>query len=122
MSWKRAAAIVWSLIIVALCSLPGENLPNVDIISIDKLAHFGIFAIYSWLWMLSSSASFEQASKRVIIPGLAFAGLTEIYQGLIPFGRDPEVLDVIANAAGLLAGVWAFRVGRERWGRRDAGR
>ena len=119
MTWKRTAAFFWSLVIVVLCSLPGETLPEVNVISADKLAHFGVFAIYSWLWMAASTAPFEQAAKRVIIPGLAFAGLMEVYQGILPIGRDPEVADVIANAAGLLGGVWAFRVlkGRRKNGR-----
>ncbi|MEX0747903.1 MAG: VanZ family protein [Rhodothermales bacterium] len=114
MIWKRTAALAWTLLIIILCSLPGASLPDVNIFSADKLGHFGMFAVLSWLWMFSTKMPFEARSWRVIVLGLALAGLTEVYQGLFVPGREPEVLDVLANAAGLLAGVWAFRVLKDR--------
>lgn len=110
MIWKRIAAIAWTLLIIVLCSVPGGSLPEVRLFSADKLAHFGVFAILSWLWMISMTSTFHERSRRVIVLGLALAGLTEVYQGLFVVGREPEVLDFLANAAGLLAGVWAYRV------------
>ena len=117
MIWRRVAAVLWTLIIVVLCTLPGENFPDVHLISADKLAHFGIFAIFAWLWLIASRSDQRPRIWRVLIAGLAFAGLTEVYQGLLPFGRDPEVLDALANSAGLLFGVWSYHFVRSGWGR-----
>ena len=115
MTWKRAAAVAWTLLIILLCSLPGDSLPDVSIFSADKRGHFGMFAVLSFLWMYSMKSPFQVRSWRVIVLGFALAGLTEVYQGLFVPGREPEVLDVLANAAGVLVGVWAFRV----WGVRS---
>jgi VanZ family protein len=100
------AAVGWTLLILALCTLPGEELPEINIISIDKIGHFGIFAGFGWLWM-RAFPGFDLAKRLryVLLGGLAYAGLTEIYQGVMPFGREADVWDAAANAAGLLVGV-----------------
>ena len=48
-----ALAVGWTVVILALCSIPGGDLPEVRIMSADKIAHFGMFAAFGWLWMLA---------------------------------------------------------------------
>lgn len=100
------AAVGWTLFILALCTLPGQDLPEINIISIDKIGHFGIFAGFGWLWMRAfPRLDLARRSRYVLLGGLAYAGLTEIYQGIMPFGREADLWDAVANAAGLLVGV-----------------
>lgn len=106
---RKLAAAFWTILIVALCTLPGEDLPEIDVVNIDKLAHVVLFAVFGWLWIWSSDRS-RSAVVRVILSGLALAILTEIYQGILPFGRQPSVWDAVANATGLAAGVWSFKL------------
>ncbi len=107
---KLALASVWTLVILALCSIPGSELPNVRIVSADKVGHFIMFAAFGFLWMHALRLEVGARFRWVIAAGLAYAVLTEVYQGLMPFGREPEAWDAVANSAGLLAGVggWHF--------------
>lgn len=105
---KKVLAIAWTAGIIALCTIPGDNLPDVDVFSADKIGHFILFTGFGWLWTWVSARSFRQAVPIVLFAGLLFAVGTEIYQGILPFGREPSTADVIANLAGLLFGVWLF--------------
>lgn len=100
-----AAAVVWTMAILALCSIPGRDLPEVDIISIDKIGHFAMFAGFGWLWMRALPRRTRRSVAVVFVAGLAYAILTEVYQGVIPIGREPDLWDAVANAAGLIVGI-----------------
>ena len=111
------AAVAWTIIILALCSIPGRELPRVQILSADKIAHFTLFAAFAWLWMNSLALPPWTRFAAVLAGGLAYAVLTEVYQGLIPIGREPDIWDTLANAAGLLMGSalwWSRRRRTER--------
>ena len=105
---KLLVALVWTLGIVALCTLPGDDLPDIDFFSADKIGHFAMFAGFGFLWSWVSPRSFRQTVPIVVVAGLLFAVGTEIYQGLLPFGRDPSAADAAANLAGLGAGIWLY--------------
>ena len=106
---RRLVAIVWTLGILAACSIPGRDLPEVDIVSFDKVAHFVIFAGFGWLWMWALQSPMPRRTAVVLVAGLAYAGLTEVYQGLLPFERSADPFDALANALGLLAAVLLYR-------------
>lgn len=104
--WSRVAAVGWTLLILALCTIPGRELPDVNLFSGDKIGHFGIFAGFGWLWMRAyPPTKRSRRFKQVLVAGLAYAVLTEVYQGLMPFGREADVWDAVANSVGLLAGT-----------------
>ena len=109
-----AAAIAWTIVILALCSIPGQDLPQVQVLSADKIAHFTLFAAFAWLWMNSLALPVRMRFAIVFACGLAYAVLTEVYQGLIPIGREPDIWDSAANAAGLLVGSALWWSGRRR--------
>lgn len=102
-------AILWTIGILAACSIPGRDLPRVDIVSFDKFAHFVVFAGFGWLWMHALASPMKRRTAYVLAFGLAYAGLTEVYQGLLPFDRTPDLQDALANALGLLAAVLLYR-------------
>ena len=107
-------AIAWTLGILAACSIPGSDLPKINIVSFDKAAHFVVFAGFGWLWMRALRGTPLRNTGRVIVGGLAYAVLTEIYQGFLPFDRTPDPMDALANALGLLAAVLVYRMWKER--------
>jgi len=111
---KKALAIGWTLVILALCSIPGRSLPSVSLLEFDKVAHFGIFAILGFVWMWALNQPLRRRVVTVLIGGIAYAGLTEVYQGMLPFERTPDVYDAIANTAGLLVAVFGYVVWEKR--------
>src|SRR5690606_22076798 len=70
----------------------------------DKLAHFGVFALILW----SFGVLFPRLQRiRAALLAVALGGAVEVVQGMI--GRDADLLDLVADAAGILAALalWA---------------
>lgn len=109
-------AIVWAGLLFAASSQP--TLP-VDLHSnLDKLAHFGAYAV---LGLLLARA---QVSTRVHVLwavgiGAVIGGLDEFYQGFVP-GRATELGDWIADALGVVAGVACYHLWRQWLAARSA--
>ena len=109
---RRLLAVFWTLAIVVALSLPGSSVPGQNWIAFDKVAHALMFLGFGVLWMSTLRRSLEARAAWVLVFGLAFAGLTEMYQGFLPFDRTPNLLDALAGAAGLVLGVGCFFVQR----------
>ena len=99
---SRGAAVAWTVIIVALCLLPGEDVPKVDVVGIDKVGHFLMFVVFSLLWWQHIS---NRPIVRLLVFGLVLAVGTELLQGVLNWGRIGDPFDAIANAAGLAVGI-----------------
>ncbi|OHX67968.1 VanZ family protein [Flammeovirga pacifica] len=82
----------------------------------DKVAHFGIFGIFTACLMFSfCGAQFFKNNKQKIISGVLFlvlswGGITEILQGLLLDAREGDFLDFIADATGGFLGVYCYGV------------
>lgn len=105
----KAIAIGWAFVILALCSIPGPAVPDINVFGIDKVGHFGVFFIGAFLWM----EAWPRSTARVLAAGLVFSVATEVYQGLFPLlSRSPDPYDVVADALGLVVGLglwWWWR-------------
>lgn len=81
----------------------------------DKLAHFGLFTL---LGCLLSFGVFKSTrlppGKRIVLvlmTGVTLGLLDEVHQSFVPF-REPDVLDVAVDAAGIALGLfvsWIIR-------------
>lgn len=118
MIWKLAAALAWTGVIIVACTIPGSDLPSPGIVGLDKIVHLVLFAVFGWLWLRVAPSAHASAVRNVLLAGLLLAGLTEIYQAMLPYARDPSALDAAANAAGLFGGVLANRLMGKRGARR----
>lgn len=107
--WSLVVAFGWTLFILILTSVPGSDLPRTDLVSADKAGHFLLFAGFGYLWMHSLPLDVTPRFRLVLFAGLAFGVLTEIAQGVLPFGRHPDKWDAAANAAGVLIGAGLMR-------------
>lgn len=105
----RSGAILWTLLIFILCFLPGKDIPDVQIPLIDKWAHFILFGVYAFLWLLSIQ-NFQSKHLIIVFFSAVLTGyFVECVQGLLTFlGRDYELLDVIADSVGGILGVSIF--------------
>lgn len=113
-AFRLGLAAAWTLVILGLSSIPSNELPKVEIVSADKVVHFAMFALFGWLWMNSLRIGVRARFAWVVTAGLVYAVATEIYQGILPIGREPDAWDALANAAGLLAGGAIWILGRRR--------
>jgi VanZ family protein len=107
----KLLAVLWALFILALLSIPGPELPDLNAFGIDKVGHFALFFVGAFVWL----RAWPRSTARVLAGGLVFAILAEVYQGLMPLlGRTADPFDVAANAVGLVAGALLWRWLRHR--------
>ncbi|HLT48686.1 MAG TPA: VanZ family protein [Rubricoccaceae bacterium] len=96
-------ALLWTLALVVGLSLPGDELPDLSVLSADKLLHAGAFFGLGVLWLWA----YPRAAGRILAAGLAFAVLSEVYQHLMPIDRLFSLYDALADAVGLALGLGA---------------
>ena len=113
MSPRALLATFWTIVILALCWLPGiffpsqERLPkSIFVPNFDKLVHFGIFAIFAWLWLRVVQG--PRAGLKVILAGVALAAISELGQNTRFVQRDGNLADTAADVVGVLLGLLAF--------------
>ncbi len=117
---KFIPSIIWALLILYLSSVTGLNLPEslLDIFSIDKIGHFGIYGIFTVLLLYG----FHQASSIWKKKGVYWAMIISILYGIgmevmqytfFP-GRYFENLDIIANIIGSFTGLLFYKFFNEK--------
>ncbi len=101
--WGPAA--LWAAVLFLLSAW---SEPSVGVGSWDKLAHGGAYLILglSLAWGRARTGS-GVPLVALILAGVAYGVLVESYQTLVP-GREAELMDGLANAAGVLAGCLLF--------------
>ncbi len=87
-------------------------------IPMDKLVHFLMFFAYpamGWLMLTYNKALRLRPSfifPVLLITGLLFAAFTEMAQGLLTTYRQPDSLDFLADAIGIISStclIWALQ-------------
>lgn len=113
-------AILWSVIIFLLLVMPPIKLNNEKSLAfsgIDKAIHFFLFGIMVWLWgyyQLQSGKLFFRNLVAIVIVAILYGIIMEYVQGWV--GRDFDVWDMVANAAGAVAaGCWLLIQKRRPW-------
>ncbi|MBS1920060.1 MAG: VanZ family protein [Bacteroidetes bacterium] len=111
-------AILWLIISVILLTLPGSDLPEeswLDGIYFDKWVHVGMFALltFLWCWVMSKRKSVAVGLKTIFfeiaLSAIVFGILMEFVQRYFVPGRSFDIGDMIADAAGALAGYFYSR-------------
>ena len=120
---KTWPALLWALLILALCALPGSTIPHLkflDWLRPDKIVHFILFGVLSFLII---RGLLEQTSYPRLIPparkvAVVFSGIygivIELLQEYVFTSRTGEVYDAVADFIGALIGLWFFNY----WSRR----
>ena len=113
MSFRSFLAGSWTLLILVLCWLPRFLMPVREtgprpffVPNFDKLVHLGIFAVFAFLWMRVGPPIGK--AGRVFLAGLALAVISELGQEVPIVGRDANVFDALADAAGVGLGLLAY--------------
>ena len=103
--WKPLA---WTVIILILCLMPRSVEPQpswlIQIPHFDKIVHWSLYAILSFLMYLS-----KQEKQKIVffIINILFAfvlgGSIELIQPYV--GRSKELMDLIADMVGSICGI-----------------
>ncbi|GAB3563938.1 hypothetical protein GCM10027578_08560 [Spirosoma luteolum] len=93
------AALGSTIAIFIGCSIPGKQVPTVFSAS-DKLTHVFIFAVFGGLWYLNGYKAW-----RVLLAGIGYGILIEIWQGIMPINRSFDLYDALADSIGTAAGI-----------------
>lgn len=112
-------AIVWSVIIIVLCSIPGQEFPDasfIDIPHFDKIVHFGLYFILSIVTIkgIQQQNRFKLLKSHPYLSIVIYAvflgvSLELIQYYFIPF-RSGDLLDMLANFTGLLLGAMLIKL------------
>ena len=116
-------AIIWSVIIFLLLVMPPININQekpLEFSGIDKAIHFLLFGIMVWLWGYYQKTI--SSTRKNPVPQLFFITIIVIVYGIAMeyvqawVGRDFDVWDMVADAAGAVAvGSWLFIQKRRPW-------
>lgn len=105
----RFIAILWTLLILFLCFIPSNEIPELHVPLADKWAHFILFGGFSFLWLLSSKKTTLFQCFLWAIIATFFGWLVEELQGILSFlGRCKETMDIIADSIGGVIGCLFF--------------
>ena len=93
-----------TLTILYLTLSPSDQIGDFSVYQYDKLGHFTLF--FGWTFFFGLLVlSFKEAKTNllfVFITGSLFGITIEILQGVLPFGRTPDMGDAIADVLGTL--------------------
>lgn len=116
MKWYKNTRIwtpafyLWLLALLVLTSIsfsPEMKKQNEGGFRFDYLEHFILYAAIPVLYFLADGASLKKIIKDnyyIILLGILFSVLTEIYQYFIP-GRSFNPIDLMLNLGGFIAGI-----------------
>ncbi|MFA4838493.1 MAG: VanZ family protein [Candidatus Neomarinimicrobiota bacterium] len=115
--WLKIPAVLYSLVIFLLSSIPQENVIRVDIWNFDKVEHlfeYGIFGIFLMLAFVNFRS--EKVARNAVwislVIGILYAGTDEIHQLYVP-GRLCSMYDLIADMIGIALGAYYFT--KSKW-------
>lgn len=98
-------ALGWSAVIMVLCLVRFNELPQVKLAEADKYVHAIFHFLFTLLWFGYARTLFSRALAKVFVASVAYGGLIEILQGTLTTTRQADLKDVLANTTGALLAV-----------------
>ena len=105
----------WAGLIAVLLLAPPEVFPfsgRGKVPGLDKIGHIALFFVLGALALRPVRARSRRPVLAVVIGGILYGGLLEVLQGALGW-RSAEVLDLVADSVGSVAGVAAARWWRQ---------
>ena len=112
---KNIFTIITALIILYLSltsSLTFSRIGFMNISYIDKIGHFCLYSILMAVIILEHKKSFRN-TRRLLLVALVpffFGTLIEVLQMTITSDRRGEILDALANSAGITASIFLWLI------------
>jgi VanZ family protein len=102
-------SILWTIMILIACLIPGDEVPDVHIPLIDKWVHFIIFGGFAFLWLCRFKQATIKTGLSIFVLTLLLGYVVELLQGSgITTGRSYDLYDVLADGIGGLLGTVLF--------------
>lgn len=106
---KYIPALIWLVIITALSTGPGIPLPEVRLITTDKLGHAAAYAVLCWLILRALKDAGVLQILFAVLFCAGYGALMEWVQGTFYPNRYFEYFDMLANTVGaVLSGIVYF--------------
>lgn len=111
-------AIVWALLILILCGMPGKDIPHIsflELISFDKFVHAALFLVLTYLFIrgfaaqTSSGFLSNHALKSAFLLCVIYGAFLELLQDAVFEDRTADLYDFIANTVGCIAGTFIYK-------------
>lgn len=100
---------IWTALILYLTLVPGKFLVKTPLFSYDKFGHMLVFIVWTTLYwfVLDSSKNLtqKQVYLRSTMVSVAFGGIIEILQLLLPIYRSAEFYDFVADVSGTFIAI-----------------
>ena len=119
MFWRNNwLAFVWAIIILILCGLPGDQIPEITFLQWlkpDKFAHLILFGVLCFLLLkgFSKQNQFPALNKKAIsialISSISYGVIVELLQETVFINRNGDIRDVFANTIGAYIGYLIFK-------------
>ena len=101
-------SFLWALVILGLCLIPGQRLPEWDwfaLFDLDKLVH-GIMCFVLAVLLAPALRTQGKVARYIVwacVLSVGYGLATEVLQGLEALGRRTDLNDMIANAIGAIS-------------------
>ena len=109
--------ISWAVLIAILSFIPGDRLPVIewDLISVDTLVHFLMYATLSFSMILGGFKKNMNLSSFnlyliILSAGIAYGTGIELIQGFFIYQRYFDPSDILANTIGTIFGAVTVRL------------
>jgi VanZ family protein len=101
-AWVMSSALLVSTVVVASL-LPSGTMPTPPISAFDKVEHFVAYAVLAaWFAGLYPRSRYLRIALLLGLLGLVI----EVLQQVMGLGREGDVRDLMADLAGIAAGLW----------------
>ena len=103
--------VIWTIAIAVLSLVSADQVSSIsllDLAGMDKASHFVSYLLHTFLWCMATRNR-KIPVFFVVIFSASFGIIMEICQFYLFNGRTFELLDVVANILGSLAGFILFK-------------
>jgi VanZ family protein len=113
--------VIYTLFVTFIFLLPASEIPNISISFGDKVAHFLIHGVLSFIWLCYAFLSNKgRISVKyvvlVLVICLSYGLLIEVSQKLFLPSRTYDLFDIVANCIGSIFGLLVYLVVRRKYG------
>jgi VanZ family protein len=111
---------MWAAVNLLTTLLPSTSLPSSlsiwELLSFDSFAHAFMFCVLCFLMIVGLSKQFtyprlkNYAVRASLLISTLFGILIEVTQHFLIYGRQGDIIDVLANTIGCLLGILLFKL------------